>query len=44
MSLKCRFCGTKTDHVFADLGMHPPCESYVPEEKINSLELGEEMK
>lgn len=38
MSLKCRFCGTDTDYVFADLGMHPPCESYVPEEKNNSME------
>ena len=38
MSLECRFCGTKTDYVFADLGMHPPCESYVPAEKNNSME------
>jgi hypothetical protein len=38
MSLNCRFCGTETDDVFADLGMHPPCESYVPPEKFNSME------
>jgi len=38
MSLKCRFCNTETDYTFADLGMHPPCESYVSCGNINSME------
>jgi hypothetical protein len=38
MSLKCRFCNTETNLVFADLGMHPPCESYISLEKENSME------
>jgi SAM-dependent methyltransferase len=34
----CLFCGAPLRHVFIDLGMSPLCESYVPEEKLNSME------
>jgi SAM-dependent methyltransferase len=34
----CLFCGAPLRHVFVDLGMSPLCESYVPEEKLNSME------
>ncbi len=35
---RCRFCDTELKHVFVDLGMSPLCESYVPSEKLNSME------
>ncbi|MCM0083329.1 class I SAM-dependent methyltransferase [Geomonas sp. Red32] len=34
----CRFCGAPLTVTFVDLGMSPLCESYVPAEKINSME------
>jgi SAM-dependent methyltransferase len=34
----CMFCGTPLRHTFADLGMSPLCESYVPREKLNEME------
>ncbi len=34
----CRLCGAKLVYTFVDLGMSPPCESYVPLER---LDLGE---
>lgn len=34
----CRFCGTKLEHTFVDLGMSPLCESYVPSERLNQME------
>lgn len=34
----CLFCGTKLAQTVTDLGMHPPCESFVPADKLNSME------
>lgn len=36
--MRCRFCETELRHTFVDLGMSPLCESYVPAEKLNSME------
>src|SRR6195256_1391040 len=35
---KCRFCGSPVDAVFADLGMSPLANSYLPPERANSME------
>ncbi|GAA5651220.1 class I SAM-dependent methyltransferase [Geodermatophilus obscurus] len=35
----CRLCGRQLTDVFVDLGMSPPCESYVPAEKLESPEV-----
>jgi SAM-dependent methyltransferase len=34
----CRFCGSPVDAVFADLGMSPLANSYLPPERANSME------
>src|SRR3954452_16908823 len=34
----CRFCAAPLRHTFVDLGMSPLCESYVPAERVNSME------
>jgi hypothetical protein len=34
----CRFCGASVDAVFADLGMSPLANSYLPPERANSME------
>ena len=34
----CRFCGAPVDAVFADLGMSPLANSYLPPERANSME------
>jgi SAM-dependent methyltransferase len=34
----CRFCGAPVDAVFADLGMSPLANSYLPPERVNSME------
>jgi SAM-dependent methyltransferase len=34
----CRFCGAPLAHIFVDLGMSPPCESYVSHEQLNHME------
>lgn len=34
----CRFCGSALRHTFADLGMSPPCESFLPPDKVNQME------
>ena len=34
----CRFCEAPLGHLLVDLGMSPLCESYVPAEKLNSME------
>jgi SAM-dependent methyltransferase len=34
----CRFCGAALDVVFADLGMSPLANSYVPPERANAME------
>ncbi len=35
---KCRFCGTPLVNTFVDLGMSPPCESYVSLDRLNDME------
>ncbi len=34
----CRFCGSALRHTFADLGMSPPCESFLPADHLNRME------
>jgi SAM-dependent methyltransferase len=34
----CRFCSAPLRHTFVDLGMSPLCESYVPLERLGSME------
>ncbi len=34
----CRFCGVPLHHTFVDLGMSPPCESYLSHEQLNVME------
>lgn len=34
----CRFCGTKLESTFVDLGMSPLCESFLPGEQLNQME------
>ena len=35
---RCRFCAAPLAHTFVDLGMSPLCESYVPAERLSSME------
>jgi SAM-dependent methyltransferase len=37
-SASCRFCGAPLDVVFADLGMSPLANSYVPPDRANAME------
>jgi SAM-dependent methyltransferase len=37
-SYSCRFCGTALQHTFVDLGMSPPCESYLTFDQLNHME------
>jgi hypothetical protein len=37
-SASCRFCGSPLDVVFADLGMSPLANSYVPPDRANAME------
>ncbi len=34
----CRLCSAELDHTFVDLGMSPPCESYLPAEQLDQGE------
>src|SRR5262245_29799969 len=34
----CRFCAAPLRRTFVDLGMSPLCESYVPAERLSSME------
>src|SRR3954470_3321478 len=34
----CRFCGTPLRHTFADLGMSPLANAYLPPERVNAME------
>jgi SAM-dependent methyltransferase len=38
MQTACRFCGAPVDAVFADLGMSPLANSYLPPERVNAME------
>ena len=35
----CRLCGAELTHTFVDLGMSPPCESYVSEDRVDGPEV-----
>jgi SAM-dependent methyltransferase len=35
----CRLCGTELTHTFVDLGMSPPCESYLSADQIDQGEV-----
>jgi len=37
-SLKCRFCGSKLEHTFVDLGMSPLVQSFISAEQMNQME------
>jgi hypothetical protein len=37
-SFPCRFCGTQLRHRVVDLGMHPPCESFLAEARVDTME------
>jgi C-methyltransferase C-terminal domain/Putative zinc binding domain/Methyltransferase domain len=37
-SFPCRFCGTQLRHRVVDLGMHPPCESFLAEARVDKME------
>ncbi len=37
-SPSCRLCGAGLHHTFTDLGMSPPCEAFVPADKLASAE------
>ncbi|MEW6581958.1 MAG: class I SAM-dependent methyltransferase [Actinomycetota bacterium] len=34
----CRFCGAPLTHTFVDLGMSPPCESFLTADQLNRME------
>ncbi len=34
----CRFCGTALEHRVVDLGMSPLCESFLPEDRLDTME------
>lgn len=34
----CRLCGSQLTHTFVDLGMSPPCESFVPASRLGEME------
>jgi SAM-dependent methyltransferase len=38
MQTPCRFCGAPLEAVFADLGMSPLANSYLPPERVNAME------
>lgn len=38
MTAGCRFCAAPLEHVFADLGMSPLANSYLPPERANGME------
>lgn len=35
---QCRFCGSKLEHVFVDLGMSPLCQTHIEPENLNHME------
>ncbi len=38
VGLSCRFCGNPLEHTFVDLGMSPPCQSFLSREALSSME------
>jgi SAM-dependent methyltransferase len=38
IGIPCRFCGTKLEDTFADLGMTPLCQRHVKREELNDME------
>jgi hypothetical protein len=37
-SAGCRFCGTRLQHTFVDLGMSPPCQTHIAPAQLNQME------
>lgn len=37
--MKCRFCNHETNHVFIDMGVAPPSNSYLTEQQLNNSEV-----
>ncbi len=37
-SADCRFCGTRLQQTFVDLGMSPPCQTHITPEQLNQME------
>jgi hypothetical protein len=37
-TLDCRLCGSRLTETFVDLGMSPPCESYLSADRLESME------
>jgi hypothetical protein len=35
----CRLCGSRLRHTFVDLGMSPPCESFLQADQVDQMEL-----
>ena len=35
---RCRLCSAELRHTFVDLGMSPPCESYLPASQLDAAE------
>ena len=38
VGLPCRFCGSKLENTFADLGMTPLCQNHIKREELNHME------
>jgi 2-polyprenyl-3-methyl-5-hydroxy-6-metoxy-1,4-benzoquinol methylase len=38
LGASCRFCGSPLRHTFTNLGMSPPCESFLPADQLNQME------
>ena len=36
---RCRLCSTELTHTFVDLGMSPPCESYLEADQLDRGEV-----
>ena len=37
--MSCRLCHAELRHTFTDLGMSPPCEAFVPQDKLSTAEV-----
>jgi SAM-dependent methyltransferase len=35
---RCRLCGSELKHTFVDLGMSPPCQSFIKHEELDAVE------
>ncbi len=39
---RCRLCGSDVEHTFANLGMSPLCESFLPRDQLDAMHVMEE--